>query len=105
MISIKKSYLTILISTLLIVASSFALKQVANILANDTKNNSHSSYEYTLKSYDGKIAVYSNKNNSLEKVYNIYLKTLPQKDIDMLNKGIKVKDKNELNLYIQDFDS
>lgn len=103
----KKLILSIVISFILIIISSFCVTSMINIFAgnNSAQSEKNVSYEYILKSYDGKIAVYSAKNNSLEKVYNIYINTLPQQDIDMLNKGIKIKDSKELKSYIQDFDS
>ena len=103
----KKLILSIVISFILIIISSFCVTSMINIFAgnNSAQSEKNVSYEYILKSYDSKIAVYSAKNNSLEKVYNIYINTLPQQDIDMLNKGIKIKDSKELKSYIQDFDS
>lgn len=107
MTRLKKIILSIVISFILIIISSFCVTSMINIFAgnNSAQPEKNISYEYILKSHDGKIAVYSAKNNSLEKVYNIYVNTLPKKDIDMLNKGIKVKNSEELKSYIQDFDS
>lgn len=107
MTNIKKIILTLIIAVVLVVVSSFSLKSVMNIFASDNSSNpeNNSSYEYILKTHNGKVCVYDAKNNTLEKVYNIYVNTLPQQDIDALNKGIKIKDNQELKLYIQDFDS
>lgn len=105
--TIKKLYLTLIIAIILIIISCFSINNIINVLADDkTDNNSATeiSYEYILKTYNGKIGVY-NSDNTLEKVYDIYVNTLPKQDIDMLTKGIKIKDTQELNSYIRDFDS
>ncbi len=67
--------------------------------------DSETEYQYILKEYEGKIAVFNYEDLSAEKVYDIYVSTLPEADRLSLKEGIKIKDDNELLKYIEDFDS
>ncbi len=61
------------------------------------------SNNYILKSYKNCIALY--KNGELLEVYNdIVLNTLPSKDIQSFNKGIRVNSKEEINKILEDYD-
>lgn len=107
MSNFKKISLTLLISIILIIISCFSINNIMKVFADEKPKNDNinSQYEYILKSYNGKLGVYDAKNNSLEKVYNVYVNTLPEYDIKELEKGIKIKDKTELNSYLEEFDS
>lgn len=60
---------------------------------------------YLLKDYRGKIALYLPPSETPETVYDIYLITLPQQDQDDLTKGILLQSREEVDAYIDDFDS
>ncbi len=68
-----------------------------------TTSSVNQEYNYLIKSFNGKIAVYEKDKDNPIKVYNIYINSLTENDIMLLNKGIKVKSKNELELKIEDY--
>ena len=59
---------------------------------------------FILKSEDGKIGLFSEEGQLLETI-NVNIKTLPVKDRLMLNEGIAVSSREELNSLIQDYTS
>ena len=58
--------------------------------------------EYTVKSYEGKIGIFS-ENGTLLQVIDVYIKTLPKADRSLLEKGILVRDEAELRSIIEDY--
>ena len=70
------------------------------------RNNSEIIPDYfTIKEYDGKIAVYKNNEESPYVVYDAYVSLLPQQDAERLKKGIVTDDKNYLQSVIEDYTS
>ena len=78
-------------------------------------NNDVESYEneksqkqqeiYTIKEYDGKIAVYKNDENKPMEVYESYVSLLPEADRQKLQNGITVDNTTELQKIIEDYTS
>ena len=78
-------------------------------------NNDVESYEneksqkqqeiYTIKEYDGKIAVYKNGENKPMEVYESYVSLLPEQDRQRLQNGIKVDNTADLQKIIEDYTS
>ena len=62
-------------------------------------------YEFIMKEYDGKIAVYKAGSNEPIRILDVYIVYLPEADKISLGEGIKIKDQEELNERIQDFTS
>lgn len=60
---------------------------------------------YTVKEYDGKIAVYKNEETKPYVVYDAYVSLLPQQDIELLKKGIVTDNKEYLQSIIEDYTS
>ncbi len=60
---------------------------------------------YTIKEYEGKIAVYKNDENKPYVIYDAYVSLLPQQDILRLKKGIVTDDKEYLQKVIEDYTS
>lgn len=58
---------------------------------------------YTIKEYDGKIAVYKNGDSVPERFLDTELSCLPQTDREKLKNGIKVSSEAELHRLIEDF--
>ena len=56
---------------------------------------------YIVKSYEGKIGVF--ENNYLIDVIDVYTKTLPKADQKLLEKGIVISGKSDLNSLIEDY--
>ena len=57
---------------------------------------------FTVKSYEGKIGVFTSEGKLIETI-EVYVKTLPKADRDMLEEGIKVKNNKELDSLIEDY--
>jgi hypothetical protein len=71
----------------------------------DTQTESVLEYHYVLKEYQGKIAVYSTQDEQPKQIFDIYLNTLPDSDVQRLKEGIPIQSEEQLEEYIQDFDS
>ena len=57
--------------------------------------------EYLIKLYNGKIGVFT-KDDILLEVIDVYTKTLPKRDQDLLEKGFNINS-NDLNKLIEDY--
>ena len=60
---------------------------------------------FTVKEYNGKVAIYKNDEIKPYVVYDAYVSLLPQQDIDLLKKGIVTDDKEYLQKVIEDYTS
>ncbi len=69
----------------------------------ETVTESVSGDIYILKSIDGKIAVKETSTGKIIKKTDTLVSILPEKDREMLKKGIKVKSDEELRLLLEDF--
>ncbi len=58
---------------------------------------------YTLKEYDGKLAVFEADAAYPSEVFNIYVITLPESDRALLKSGIPANSKAELLRLIEDY--
>ena len=58
--------------------------------------------EYTVKSYEGKIGIFTD-NGTLVRVIDVYIKTLPNADRTLLEKGFVVTGEAELRAIIEDY--
>lgn len=71
------------------------------------KENSESSPQpdqfYMLKTYNGKIAVYSSDSDIPIEITGASVAKLPKSDQQALKEGIKVNTKKELNRLLEDF--
>lgn len=71
---------------------------------NDSSNN-QSQIVYTVKEYEGKIAVFIGDNESPERILESpYIRDLPQYDRDLLKIGIPAYSEAELNTILEDYD-
>ncbi len=62
--------------------------------------------KYTVKEYNGKIAVFENGNTEPIKVMESpFIRDLPAKDQELLSQGIVANDKAELNKILEDYDN
>ncbi len=60
-------------------------------------------YQYLLKEYNGKLAVYFSNSKTPQTVFDLYLSTLPEYDRGQLRLGVPVKDYEELVQRIEDY--
>lgn len=71
---------------------------------NDSSNN-QSQIVYTVKEYEGKIAVFIGDNESPERILESpSIRDLPQYDRDLLKIGIPAYSEAELNTILEDYD-
>lgn len=61
------------------------------------------SYAYILKEYQGKLAVYIPGQAQPQKIFNVYLSTLPPFDRTQLQEGIEIQNYEELVRRIEDY--
>lgn len=75
----------------------------------ETKSKSKASIpavEYTVKEYNGKIAVFESDNTEpLIVLDDPYIRDLPEKDRELLANGIVARNKAELNKILEDYDN
>ncbi len=60
---------------------------------------------FTVKEYEGKIAVYKNDEESPYIVYDAYVSLLPQQDVERLKEGIVTDNQTYLQSIIEDYTS
>lgn len=60
---------------------------------------------YTIKEYEGKIAVFKNSDNKPYTVYEAYTSLLPEQDRQRLQNGITVDNTADLQKIIEDYTS
>ena len=58
--------------------------------------------EYTIRDYGGKVAVFETGSETPLVVYEIYTHLLPENDIELLRRGIKVATKEQLQTRLED---
>jgi len=57
---------------------------------------------YTVTDYGGKVAVFEDGKTEPMVVYDIYIHLLPENDIEILRKGIKITSESELQSCLED---
>ena len=62
-------------------------------------------YEYELKDYEGKLAVFFYGEQYPQLSFDVYIRTLPEWDRKQLKEGILIKDYEELLKRIEDYSS
>lgn len=60
---------------------------------------------YIIKEYDGKVAVFKNKEKTPSTIYESYISLLPIEDQQKLLNGIKVDNTTDLQRIIEDYTS
>lgn len=60
---------------------------------------------YTVKEYEGKVAVFKNSDTAPTTVYESYVSLLPEQDRLRLSQGIRVDSTEELQKIIEDYTS
>lgn len=58
--------------------------------------------EYTVRDYGGKVAVFETDSETPLVVYEIYTHLLPENDIELLRRGIKVTTQEQLQTCLED---
>ncbi|MBP0979308.1 MAG: hypothetical protein J6C55_01520 [Oscillospiraceae bacterium] len=80
------------------------IKNSVNITTSEPiYNNNNNEYQYILKDFQGKLAVFEKDKKDPEMIFDVLIESLPEIDIIELKKGLKIKDEEELNARIEDF--
>ena len=79
-----------------------AIEQNKEDKVQQTAGNSNN-YEYLLKEYEGRLAVFKKNSTEPDMVFDLLIKMLPQYDQEQLKQGIYVKDYRELVDLIEDY--
>lgn len=59
--------------------------------------------KYTLRDYGGRIAVFSSDKDEPDEVFDIFTSSLPESEIERLQKGITVEGEKALQRLIEDY--
>lgn len=80
---------------------------ISNNVTKSLKENKYISpiEYYVLSEYQGKIAVFKNGENIPINVFDTYISALPQHDRKLIENGIQVQTKEELQSLIEDYTS
>ena len=62
-----------------------------------------SQYPYLLRTYDGKLAVFTDDLVQPDLVFDVYVRTLPEYDQEQLEHGIRVESYDKLTSLIEDY--
>ena len=68
-----------------------------------TVSEDPSNYPYLLRTYEGKLAVFTDDLVQPDLVFDVYVSTLPELDQQQLSRGIRVKTYDELTSMIEDY--
>ncbi len=97
--TVKHSVIVILIALLILVAATTGILIVKGQTAKQTALP-----KYVLKEYKGKVAVFSDGQQTPREILEIDLSALPDSDREQLFVGITVNSETQLQQYIEDFD-
>ena len=104
MSALKKCLLTIIICFIVLICIWKAADKYKNIEPQNSVSESNETV-YTIKDYNGKIAVFTNSSDTPIKVYETPLTSeLPISDRKRLLSGILAYSEKELTLLLQDYD-
>lgn len=76
-----------------------------NVEIYENNENQNKEEFYTIKEYEGKIAVFKNNNSKPTTIYEAYVSLLPESDQIKLQNGITVNNTNDLQQIIEDYTS
>lgn len=62
-----------------------------------------SNYPYLLRTYEGKLAVFTSDLVEPDMVFDVYVRTLPASDQRALEKGVRVETYDKLTTLIEDY--
>ncbi len=60
-------------------------------------------YHYLLRSYEGKLAVFTTDLVQPDMVFDVYVRTLPDYDRQQLERGVRVENYDKLTALIEDY--
>lgn len=97
----------IIIITILVISTSinvFTITRAVNLKESTVTTTKPQEYQYILKDYGGRIAVFEKNNEKPLEVHDIFTSTLPEIDAQNLRKGIKVT-AEEIDKFLYEYTS
>ena len=89
---------------ILVLIGSFYYENFSTVNTPESKiSETQASTVYTLKEYNGFLALFVNESLSPEAVYSVPIASLPEADRKMLTDGISVTDISLLQSLLEDF--
>lgn len=74
-----------------------------SVVQNDDKTSKDLDEKFTIKEYNGKVAVFENDSEKPSFVSDVSVNNLPKADQSALKKGIEVNSKRALNRLVEDY--
>lgn len=94
----------IILSTIIFLSLGIIITNVSSLgKENLTEAVTTQKTTYTLKDYNGQIALFKNNDEKPTEIYNIFINSLPKADIENIKNGITVETKEELNKLLEDY--
>ena len=81
----------------------YAEKTSVEPVTEDLTQSENFSVSYTLKEYNGFLALFLNENTEPQAIYSVNVASLPQTDRNMLSHGITVSDLSALQQLLEDY--
>ena len=107
--AILLSLIGVMVISLITIGAVYALPQ--NIPAemspssvpSSTISENTAEYPYLLRTYEGKLAVFTTDLVHPDMVFDVYVRTLPEYDRLELEKGVRVESYDKLTALIEDY--
>lgn len=90
----------IILCTISVLYNIFKIKQTSVATKEITEN---ANYEYTVKDYKGRIAIFKYGKELPLEIFDIYTESLPKIDSIRIKEGINIADENELQKIIEEY--
>lgn len=90
----------IILCTISVIYNIFKIKQTSVATKEITEN---ANYEYTVKDYKGRIAIFKYGKELPLEIFDIYTESLPKIDSTRIKEGINIADENELQKIIEEY--
>ena len=90
----------IILCTISVLYNIFKIKQTSAATKEITET---ANYEYTVKDYKGRIAIFKYGKELPLEIFDIYTESLPKIDSARIKEGINIADENELQKIIEEY--
>ena len=88
---------------LVLLGGYYAEKTIFETATENVNQTEQFSVSYTLKEYNGFLALFLNENSEPQAIYSVCIESLPQTDINLLSQGITVSDLSSLQQLLEDY--
>lgn len=78
-------------------------QEISSVSESGAGSMDRSEYPYLLRSYEGKLAVFTTDLVTPDLVFEVYTKTLPDYDQEQLERGVRARSYEELTALVEDY--